>query len=47
MEFNKLSSIIHHFNTDNFKKKGGEYIISKYENIIIDKIKEKKQRNKF
>ena len=38
MEYNKLSSIIHHFNADNFKKKGVEYIISEYENIIIDKI---------
>ena len=44
MEFNKLSSIINHFNTDNFKKKGGEYIISKYENIIIDKIRKKNKK---
>ena len=41
MNCNKLSNIIHHFNADNFKKKGVEYIISEYENIIIDKIKEK------
>ena len=47
MEYNKLSSIIHHFNADNFKKKGVEYIMSKYENIIIDKIKEKNKEINF
>ena len=47
MECNKLSSIIHHFNANNFKKKGVEYIISEYENIIIDKIKEKNKEINF
>ena len=47
IECNKLRSIIHHFNSDNFKKKGVEYIIYEYENIIIDKIKEKNKEINF
>ena len=32
MEYNKLSSIIHHFNADNFKKKGLNIL---YQNMKI------------
>ena len=47
MNCNKLSNIIHHFNADNFKKKGVEYIISEYKNINIDKINEKNKEINF
>ena len=47
IEWNKLSKIIHHFNADNFKKKGVEYIIFEYENIVTDKIKENNKEINF
>ena len=36
-----------HFKRDNIKKKGIEYIINNYENIIIDKINENDKKEDF